>query len=168
MNTKKLGIVGLLFISIIAIASILQAATITEPTTFRDRVMFRGSTGPDFDADNKFSIGGTAVTRTADEINAMPSVSGGVSGSSLVATNVSGFAAFATNIVNASSVVTNWTTVLTTNTWYYLDLSTNAATNVVITAVNTPQVAAIALQTRTPAIQQSTITFVSGVCTNKP
>jgi hypothetical protein len=70
MNTKKLGIVGLLFISIIAIASIVQAASITEPTTFRDRVMFRGSTGPDFDADNKFSIGQVQVTATAAQLNA--------------------------------------------------------------------------------------------------
>lgn len=70
MNTKKLGIVGLLFISIIAIASILQAASVTEPTTFRDRVVFRGSTGPDFDADNKFSIGQVPVTVTAAQLNA--------------------------------------------------------------------------------------------------
>lgn len=70
MNTKKLGIVGLLFIATIAIAGILQAATITEPTTFRDVVKFRGSTGPDFDADNKFSIGQVKVTATAAQLNA--------------------------------------------------------------------------------------------------
>ncbi|MEI7879847.1 MAG: hypothetical protein WCI95_03120 [bacterium] len=70
MNTKKLGIIGLLLISIIAIASIVQAATVTEPTTFRDRVVFRGSTGPDFDADNSFSIGQVKVTATAAQLNA--------------------------------------------------------------------------------------------------
>jgi hypothetical protein len=62
----------LVVVTIVSMLSVLcQAAEVTSPTTFRDRVMFRGSTGPDFDADNKFSIGGTKVTKTAAEINAL-------------------------------------------------------------------------------------------------
>lgn len=71
MNSRKLGF-SFVVIAIVAIFAIFaQAATITEPTTFRDRVVFRGSTGPDFDTDNKFSIGGTKVTKTAAELNAV-------------------------------------------------------------------------------------------------
>lgn len=47
----------------------VYAGTVTEPTVFRDRVSFRGSTGPDFDADNSFSIGGTKVEATAAQLN---------------------------------------------------------------------------------------------------
>ena len=75
MNSRKLGfsIVGLLIvIAIFSIVGILtvKAGTITEPTVFRDRVSFRGSTGPDFDSGNVFSIGGTKVTATADQLTA--------------------------------------------------------------------------------------------------
>lgn len=60
-------------IAIVAILSIfVQAASageIRDPTVFRDRVAFRGSTGPDFDATAKFSIGGTAYTGTVDQLN---------------------------------------------------------------------------------------------------
>lgn len=77
MNTRlsKLASVFAVIAMIAILAPILFAGTVTEPTTFRDRVMFRGSTGPDFDADNKFSIGGAAVTVTAAEINAAGSES---------------------------------------------------------------------------------------------
>jgi hypothetical protein len=72
-------------VSIVSMLSVLcQAAEVTSPTTFRDRVMFRGSTGPDFDADNKFSIGGTQVTPTAAELNAVNSMAAdSASGTSL-------------------------------------------------------------------------------------
>ena len=65
----------LVVVTIVSMLSVLcQAAEVTSPTTFRDRVMFRGSTGPDFDADNKFSIGGTKVTASAAELSIMDGV----------------------------------------------------------------------------------------------
>jgi hypothetical protein len=96
---------------------------------------------------------GTDATLTVDKLVVSDAITapGGVSGSSTVVTNLSGLAAFATNI--APTYVTN--------TWTYLDASTNLATNTVITTT-------YSVQTRTPAVQQASITFVSGICTNKP
>jgi prepilin-type N-terminal cleavage/methylation domain-containing protein len=75
---KKFGFSLVELLVVVAIVSMLsvlcQAAEVTSPTTFRDRVMFRGSTGPDFDADNKFSIGGTKVTASASELSIMDGV----------------------------------------------------------------------------------------------
>lgn len=73
MKTRGLTLASLFVIACILaiLAPILMAGTITEPTVFRDRVMFRGSTGPDFDADNSFSIGGVKVTKTAAQLNSV-------------------------------------------------------------------------------------------------
>ena len=65
----------------------------------------------------------------------------------------------AITLANAGVVITNWTTVYTTNEWIYLDASTNAATNVVITAVNTPQTAAVTVVNGGAVVTNTTITL---------
>ena len=75
---KKLGFSLVELIVVVFIVSIfastLMAEEVTHPMAFRDRVMFRGSTGPDFDASNIYSIGGTKVTSSAAELNIMDGV----------------------------------------------------------------------------------------------
>jgi len=67
---SKLGFVLFAMLLVVIAVGIARAATVTEPTTFRDVVKFRGSTGPDFDSVNSFSIGQVKVTVTADQLNA--------------------------------------------------------------------------------------------------
>lgn len=90
-----------------------QAASVTEPTTFRDVVKFRGSTGPDFDAGNVFSIGGTKVEATAAQLNA--AVSGVVTGNVPLAgiTNALAGTAYTTNTLtgDGKTNVFIWATV---------------------------------------------------------
>uniref|UniRef100_A0A6M3L947 Uncharacterized protein n=1 Tax=viral metagenome TaxID=1070528 RepID=A0A6M3L947_9ZZZZ len=85
MNTRRFSFSALIAIVCLIswLAPVLFAGTITEPTTFRDRVVFRGSTGPDFDADNKFSIGGVAVTATAAQLNSAAIPASGMTTASL-------------------------------------------------------------------------------------
>ncbi len=75
---KKFGFSLVQLLVVVTITSMLsvlcQAEEVTHPTTFRDRVMFRGGTGPDFDSANIFSIGGTKVTSSAAELNIMDGV----------------------------------------------------------------------------------------------
>jgi len=62
----------LVVVTIVSMLSVLcQAEEVTHPMVFRDRVSFRGSTGPDFDSANIFSIGGTKVTVDAATINSI-------------------------------------------------------------------------------------------------
>lgn len=84
MNSRKLGfslVELLVVISIIMIiTTITRAGEVREPTVFRDRVVFAGSTAPEFH--NGLSIDGTPVTLASNL------VAGGVSGSATVVTNV--------------------------------------------------------------------------------
>ena len=88
MKSRKYGFNLVDLLVIISIVSMIvmpcMAEEVTHPTTFRDRVMFRGSTGPDFDASNIFSIGGTKVTPSAAELNAVENMAAdSASGTSL-------------------------------------------------------------------------------------
>ena len=130
---SKLGFSLVELLVVIAVVMLVglvtcQAGTVTEPTTFRDVVKFRGSTGPDFDAANVFSIGGTKVTATAAQLNAATSV--GVTNATLTQSKAA---------ITATASVATWTTNIIT----YLDATTNAAssTNVIpatmtVTVVN--------------------------------
>ena len=93
----------LVVVTIVSMLSVLcQAAEVTSPTTFRDRVMFRGSTSPDFDADNKFSIGGVKVTATAAQID-----SAAVPSSALTTATVTNGAALTLSAATPNVVVTS-------------------------------------------------------------
>ena len=137
---SKLGFSLVELLVVIAVVMLVglvtcQAGTVTEPTTFRDVVKFRGSTGPDFDAANVFSIGGTKVEATAAQLNA--AVSGVVTGNVPLAgiTNALGSAGSAIGGNIPASTITNALvgTAYTTNT-----LTGDGKTNVFIWATVGP------------------------------
>lgn len=197
MNNKLgFSLVEMLFvIAAISVMSVaVHAATITEPTTFRDRVMFRGSTGPDFDAGNSFSIGGTKVTATAAGLNAVGAVSTGVSGTSTVASNVTAqTSAVAATVTRQTATLAptitpqvismpqSWTlqTVSLTDTNGVIalvvtgivanvsvDVMTNATSSLAGALTNvTVSTAGI---TTNVAVTYGVFGFASGICTNKP
>lgn len=106
--------IAIIFIIGLIFQATVNAGTVTEPTVFRDRVSFRGSTAPDFDADNKFSIGGTAVTKTAAElntVNAGASITGNIPVAAI--TNALNQAVYTTNTLTGDGVtnVFIWATV---------------------------------------------------------
>jgi hypothetical protein len=74
MNKSKLGfsIVGLLIIAWIVslVAVLVQAKEEYDTVAFRNRVVFRGATGPDFKGPQNWSVDGTQWTGTVAKLNA--------------------------------------------------------------------------------------------------
>ena len=125
----------LVIVAIIAVvgASITdcQAGSVTEPTVFRDRVAFRGSTGPDFDSVNVFSIGGTKVEATAAQLSA---AAGGSITNGTVVTNA--VLTLSPAAITATSAITRQTFVppfiLSDGTTNAIAIMTNATAAVTV------------------------------------
>lgn len=155
---------------IIAVFSLLtmiaQAATITEPTVFRDTVKFRGSTGPDFDSNNSFSIGGTKVTATAAELNAVTADVTALEGATGVLNTAVSALNGATGVLNTAVGALNGATGVLNTAVTSLNGSTNAlndsvvalegATGVLNTAVGSLNNATNALDTSVTALNEAT------------